>query len=376
MASHQDVHTTRIVDLRSDTKSQPTPAMRQAMYDAILGDDVQGEDPTVNELERRSASLLGKEAALFVPTGTMANLISIIVHCNRRGSSAIVGHLSHNYLNEQVGASHIVGVQIKPIPNKSDGTFCLNEFAKQIGVDESNTTLALVENTHNMCGGKVIPMQWLDAFTAICASNGIATHMDGARLFNAAIYLDISAARIVRDIDTVTFSLSKTLCAPVGSMLLGTETFIRDARRIRRALGGGMHQAGVLAAAGLVALDTIVPRLMDDHRRMYRIAQAIANLDNPLVCVDVAGVHTNICLVHMIDSSRFCADQLIARLQTVTEDEMSDGVMDENGNGILLRISRRNEHFGRIMVYPGVNDAEIELAIKKIVHCIKHIVVA
>lgn len=367
-----------VVDLRSDTKSLPIPEMKQAMFDAVLGDDVHAEDPTVNELERKSAELLGKEAAVFVPTGTMANLIAAMVHCHRRGTEAIVGHLSHNFLYEQGGAAHIGGIQMTTIKNKPDGTFCLRKFEERIrGSDQHEplTALAVVENTHNMCGGKAIPMAWLDEFTHICRANGIATHMDGARVFNAAWYLNVPAARIVRDVDSISFCLSKALCAPVGSMLLGSHSFVAAARRIRKALGGGMRQAGVLAAAGIVALDIVVPRLIDDHRRTRKIAQAVHDLNSPWVRVDVDGVHTNICLLKMVDPARFPAEQLIQRLAAVTDDEIADGVVDNDGKAIVLQIHRRNKQFARMVIYPGITDDEIDRAIRKLTYCISKITI-
>lgn len=363
-----------VVDLRSDTISLPTVEMRKAMCEAKVGDDVYGEDPTVIELERKSAELLGKEAALFVPTGTMGNLIALMVHCGRRGTEAIVGHLSHVYLFEQGGASQIAGVQISPIHNQPDGTFCLTEFQEHFrGSDyhEVITTMAMVENTHNMCGGKVIPLEWLDEFTRICAEKQILCHMDGARIFSAATHLGVSPARIARGFDSVQFCLSKNLSAPVGSMLVGSRKFITAARRTRKVLGGGMRQVGVLAAAGLVALDMVVPLLHEDHRRTKRIAKAIYDLDSPWVQVDIASVHTNICIMKMVDSNRISAEKLIARLLTVGEGEVEAGVVDNDGKPIILKIGSRNKNFARLVLYPGVTDEQVDLAIKKITYCIK-----
>jgi len=362
------------VDLRSDTVSHPTAEMRKAMCEAVVGDDVYNEDPTVFELECKTAKLFDKEAALFVPTGTMGNLIALMVHCGRRGAEAIVGHLSHVYLFEQGGASQVAGVQLSPIRNNPDGTFCLKKFQRYFrGVDyhEVITTMAVVENTHNMCGGKVIPLEWLDEFTRICAANQILCHMDGARIFSAATYLGVSLARIARGFDSVQFCLSKNLSAPVGSMLVGTKQFIVEARRMRKVLGGGMRQVGVLAAAGLVALDAVVPLLQDDHRRVKRIAQAIYDLASPLVQVDIASMQTNICILHMVDPEQLSASKLIQRLLIATKEEVAAGVVDNDGKPIILKICSRNESFARLVTYHGVTDEHVDLAIKKIVHCIK-----
>lgn len=372
--SHQAM-TQRIVDLRSDTLSLPTSEMRQAMFDAEVGDDVYVEDPTVVELEHKLAKLTGKEAGLFVPSGTMANLIALMVHCNRRGCDVVVGHQSHVYLFEQGGAAQLAGVQLSPISNKSDGTFCLTEFAESFrGSDlhEVITTMAIVENTHNMCGGQVIPLDWLDQFTQICRDNNIVSHMDGARVFNAAEQLGVPVARVVRDFASVSICLSKSLCAPVGSVLVGSKAFIVAARRVRKVLGGGMRQVGVLAAAGIVAVDTVVPLLRDDHRRMKRIAEAIADLKSPLVVLDVNAVQTNICIMRMGDAERFPAAWLQQRLQRVEEHEVADGIVDANGLPIVLKTSSRNKHFLRIVNYHGITDEQVDLAIKKIVYCIKN----
>lgn len=251
-----------IIDLRSDTLSQPTEQMRTAMANAVVGDDVYGEDPTVNELEEKCAQLFEKEAALFVPSGTMGNLISVMVHCKERGSEAIVGGSSHVFLYEQGnndefifhgykddlkqsfsgGAASIAGVLLNVIPNNENGTYSIDELRSRIRGQDSHepiTTLAIVENTHNICGGKVIPLEWIDELVSICKSHNIKLHMDGARIFHAANYLNVPVSRIARDFDSLTFCLSKSLCAPVGSVLVGTKEFIHLARRFRKVLGGG-----------------------------------------------------------------------------------------------------------------------------------------
>ncbi|XP_055585910.1 uncharacterized protein LOC129738680 [Uranotaenia lowii] len=363
----------RVVDFRSDTISVPTASMRKAIYEAVVGDDVYGEDPTVLELERRSAELFGKEAALFVPTGTMANLLAVMVHCSRRGTEAIVGDAAHVFLYEQGGAAQIAGVLLSTIKNKPDGTFCLDELVHKFrgfDVHEPNTTLVLVENTHNMCGGKVLPLQWLEDLSKICKERSVKLHMDGARVFNAAAHLNVPVARVVRDVDTVCFCLSKGLACPVGSMLIGSKDFIKEAHRLRKALGGGMRQVGFLAAAGLVALDEIVPKLKIDHQRTKRIAESIYTLKSPLFTVDLANLHTNILMVQILtDKVKSC--ELGKRLSTIEAKEIEDGLVDASGKGICVKISARDWAFARIVVYTNLTDEEVDLAIKKIEYVIR-----
>lgn len=363
-----------IVDLRSDTVSQPTSAMRTAMANAVVGDDVFGEDPTVKALEAKSAKLFEKEAALFVPSGTMANLISIMVHCGRRGDEAIVGDQTHIFLYEQGGAASLAGVLLNPIHNETDGTFSLDVFRNKIrGVDlhEPRTRLAVVECTHNMCGGKVLPLEWLDKFTGICKERGVATHMDGARVFHAATYLNVPVARLSRDFDSLTFCLSKSLCAPVGSVIVGSMEFIQAARHTRKALGGGMRQCGVLAAAGIVALDEIVPKLHVDHVNLAKIARSIAELNSPFVSVDIDNVHTNILIFKLTNVEKYSAEYLVKRLEEVHEDELQHGVVDPDGRGIRLRVMSKNRNFVRLVVYHHITEALTDLAIKKLQYCIK-----
>lgn len=363
-----------IIDLRSDTVSQPTASMRTAMANAIVGDDVYGEDPTVIALETKCAELFEKEAAAFVPSGTMGNLISIMVHCNRRGDEVIVGDMSHVFLYEQGGASSIGGVSINPIHNQDDGTFCLEEFRRKIrGIDchEPTTRLAIVECTHNMCGGKVPSLQWIDDFVAICDEKNVAKHMDGARVFHASTYLNVPVARLSQGFDSLTFCLSKSLCAPVGSIIVGSQKFIQDARRIRKCLGGGMRQSGILAAAGIVALDEIVPRLDEDHAHIADIARSIAELKSPFVRVDMDGVQTNILIVRFTDTDKYPSKYLVKRLGELHDDELDNGIVDANGKGIILKVLSRDYRFIRITVYHHITDDLVKLAIKKIQYCIK-----
>ncbi|KAH8382327.1 hypothetical protein KR009_002923, partial [Drosophila setifemur] len=363
-----------IVDLRSDTVSQPTAEMRTRMANVVVGDDVYGEDPAVNELEARMATIFGKEAGVFVPSGTMGNLLATMVHCNRRGSEALVGDLSHVFLYEQGGASHLAGVQLATLKNEQDGTFSLVELRRRIRHEDCHepiTQMVVVENTHNICGGKVVPLAFLDELSSLVRQPGVGTgsarialHMDGARVFNASAALGVGVDRICRDFDSVSVCLSKGLSAPVGSVLVGSKEFVAEARRLRKALGGGMRQVGILAVAGLVALDEVVPLLAKDHERTKRIANG-----NPNITVDVDSVHTNILLVE-ITNPKLEASEFATRLGIVEPDEVSAGVKDKNGAGIVVKACARDWAFARLVLYHQVTDEQVELAIIKLKHVI------
>ncbi len=282
----------RIVDLRSDTVTRPTPAMREAMYRAEVGDDVFGEDPTVNRLEELAAHRLDKEAALFVASGTMGNLVALLTHCGR-GDEAIVGDRSHTYLFEQGGMAALGGIVPHPIPNQPDGTLRLEDIEQAIREDNVHfprTRLLCLENTHNMCNGMPLSVEYTAQVVHLAHSHGLKVHLDGARIFNAAAALGVDVRELTRDVDSVMFCLSKGLCAPVGSLLCGDRSFIAEARRARKVVGGGMRQAGVLAAAGIVALEQMTGRLGEDHARARRLAEGLAEIPG----VVVAPVATNI----------------------------------------------------------------------------------
>ena len=288
------------IDLRSDTVTQPTPAMREAMYRAEVGDDVYAEDPTINRLEGLAAEMVGKEAALFVPTGTMGNAIAILTHC-RRGDEIIVGDRAHIYLYEVGGAARLNGSPARAIPTLPDGTLDPTRLAASFlgdDVHEARTGLLCVENTHNMCGGRLLSPETLRALTEPARRRGVPTHMDGARLFNAAVGLGVPASALAAEVESVMFCLSKGLSAPVGSLLAGSSAFIAEARRGRKLLGGGMRQAGILAAAGIVALEQMVDRLADDHANAKRLAQGLEQL--PGVRVKPETVESNILFFEVI----------------------------------------------------------------------------
>ncbi len=289
-----------IVDLRSDTVTLPTPAMRRAMFEAELGDDVMGEDPTINRLEAMAAERLGKEAAVFVPSGTMANLVSLLTHCGR-GDEAIMGHLAHTFLFEAGGAAAVGGIHPHTVPNQPDGTLALADLEAAIrdphNLHYPRSRLICLENTHNRCGGAVLTPDYMAQVRALADRHGLSIHLDGARIFNAAVALGLEAAELARHADSVSFCLSKGLSAPVGSLVCGPADWVRRARRQRKMLGGGMRQAGVLAAAGIVALETMVDRLAEDHALARRLAEGVAAL--PGVLLDPERVRTNIVIFEL-----------------------------------------------------------------------------
>ncbi|MEX1020661.1 MAG: low-specificity L-threonine aldolase [Litorilinea sp.] len=284
----------RVIDLRSDTVTKPTPAMRQAMMDAEVGDDVFGEDPTVNRLEAMVAEMLGKEAAVFVSSGTMGNLVSVLTHCGR-GEEMILGHDSHIFLYEQGGSAAMGGVHPRTVPNQADGTLAIGDIQEAIRPENDHfpvTRLICLENTHNRAGGRVLPVEYMDAVGQLAHEHDLKLHVDGARLWNAAVALNVSPARLLQEADSVSVCLSKGLGAPVGSLVAGSAEFIHRARRNRKILGGAMRQAGVIAAAGVVAVTEQVERLADDHANAQMLAQGLAALDG--IGIDPATVETNL----------------------------------------------------------------------------------
>ena len=282
-----------VIDLRSDTVTRPSDAMRRAMARAEVGDDVLGDDPTVQRLEEASAERVGKEAALYVPSGTMANLLALLVHCGR-GDEAIVGSESHVLHHEAVGASALGGISLRSVPNDERGRIDPAELRLLIRAPGAapRTTLVCLENTQNRCNGAAIPLDSMRGVAEVAHLAGAAVHLDGARIFNAALALETEAATIAAPADSVSFCFSKGLGAPVGSVLTGPREVIARARVLRRQLGGGMRQAGVIAAAALHALEHHVERLIEDHEHAARLADGLAAL--PGGALEVAGAETNI----------------------------------------------------------------------------------
>src|SRR6478672_9562263 len=302
----------RTIDLRSDTVTLPTPEMRRAIAEAPLGDDVYGEDPTINRLEALAAERVGKEAAMLVTSGTMGNLCAILAHCGR-GQEAIVGDESHIYHYEGGGASVLGGVALNLVPTTAKGELPLAALANAIRDPEDShealTQLICLENTHNRCGGVALSTAYMQSVHTFAQARGLLVHLDGARIFNAAVALGVDARAITRHVDSVQFCLSKGLAAPVGSILAGDAAFISRARRLRKMVGGGMRQAGIIAAAGIVALEQMVDRLAEDHANARRLAEGLAQL--PGLEVDPDEVETNIVMVQVaderIDPKRFVA---------------------------------------------------------------------
>ncbi len=303
----------REVDLRSDTVTLPTPAMRRAMYEAELGDDVFGEDPTVNRLEAMSAERMGKEAAMFVASGTMGNLTALLTHC-QRGHEAIMGDKAHTFLFEAGGSAVLGGIHPHTLPNQPDGTLRLEDIKAAIRPENPHhprTRLVCLENTHNRCGGVVLTPEYTDRVGELAHRHGLAVHLDGARVFDAAVALGVDVRHLTRSVDSVQFCLSKGLSAPVGSLLCATREFIAEAQRWRKMLGGGMRQAGVIAAAGIEALDDMVDRLADDHANAHRLAEGLA--DMPGFAVDLASVQTNI-VIWDLTTDRVSPQEVVERL--------------------------------------------------------------
>ncbi|MGB5745402.1 MAG: low-specificity L-threonine aldolase [Desulfobacterales bacterium] len=303
----------RVVDLRSDTLTRPTAAMSRAMAEADVGDDVFGEDPTVNKLEQLAAHRMGKEAALFVASGTMGNLVSLLAHCGR-GEEIILGSFAHTFYFEQGGSAAVGGIHPRTLPNQPDGTLVLSDIEGAIRADNVHfprTRLIVLENTHNLCGGHPIDIDYMKAVGDVARRHGLKIHVDGARFFNAAAALDVPVAKLAADADSVSFCLSKGLAAPVGSVVCGNQDFISEARRARKILGGGMRQAGVLAAAGIVALNEMVDRLADDHANARKLAEGLAEM--PGVSIDPGQIHTNI-VYFEVDHKDMTVEELVKRL--------------------------------------------------------------
>lgn len=289
----------KTVDLRSDTLTLPTLAMREAIYNAELGDDVFGEDPTTNRLETMAAERMGKEAALLVASGTMGNLVSIITHC-KRGEEVILGEKSHTFLYEAGGMSAVGGIHPHILANQPDGTMHLEDIEAAIrgnNVHFPRTRLICLENTHNRCYGSALTPSYTESVAKLAVGRGLKVHLDGARIFNAAVALGVDVTELTRHADSVSFCLSKGLSSPVGSLVCGSREFIAEARRNRKVLGGGMRQSGIIAAAGITALEQMVDRLEEDHRNAKRLAEGITGI--PGLSIELKKVQTNIVYFEM-----------------------------------------------------------------------------
>ncbi|KAG7970242.1 hypothetical protein I3843_07G072600 [Carya illinoinensis] len=309
---------TRTVDLRSDTVTKPTEAMRAAMATAVVDDDVLLHDPTALRLETEMARITGKEAALFVPSGTMGNLISVLVHCDTRGSEVILGDNSHIHIYENGGISTIGGVHPRTVKNNQDGTMDIDLIEAAIrdpsGVLVYPTTrLICLENTHANHGGRCLSVEYVDKVGELAKKHGLKLHIDGARIFNASVALGIPVHRLVQAADSVSVCLSKGLGAPVGSVIVGSKSFIAKAKILRKTLGGGMRQVGILCAAALVAVQENVVKLEGDHKKAKILAEGLSLIKG--IKVDVASVETNIIFFDIEESTKFTAEKLCKYLE-------------------------------------------------------------
>jgi len=334
------------VDLRSDTVTKPTPAMREAMANAEVGDDVYGEDPTVNRLQEMSAEIMDKEAGLFVASGTMGNLVGVLAHC-QRGDEAIVGNKAHTFLFEAGGISALGGVHSCQLPNQSDGSLALDDIEAAVRPDDPHdpiTRLICLENTHNRCGGTYQTPEYLNRVSEFAHGRGLSVHLDGARIFNAAAAQGIKAKEIAEPVDSVTFCLSKGLCAPVGSVLCGSKEFIHKAHRLRKMLGGGMRQAGILAAAGIVALVTMTGRLSDDHARARKLASGLKQV--PGLVLDPEVPATNMVFLSLKPEVKLQTSEVVEKLKRC---------------GILAGVTGQRSF--RLVLHYWIDDAGVEKTI-------------
>ncbi len=335
------------VDLRSDTVTKPTPEMREAMAEAEVGDDVYMDDPTVNQLQSKAAQILGKEDSLFVPSGTMGNLLALLVHC-QRGDEVIVGDKSHIYMNEAGGMSALGGIQPHPLKNQADGTLLLDDILASIQTDDVHhtiTRLICIENTQNVCGGIPLSVEYTRAVGKIARENNLLLHIDGARIFNAATALNVSVKELVDPADSVMFCLSKGLAAPVGSMLVGTKKLINRARHLRKMLGGGMRQVGVLAAAGLISLEKMSTRLGQDHARAKKLFEGLKQFKG--LILDPGTISTNMVYFNLADEVKLSVDQIV--------DEMKK-------RGVLVDWAGYRRF--RLVTHYWVDDAGVEKTVK------------
>ncbi len=341
------------VDLRSDTVTKPTPEMREAMAEAEVGDDVYMDDPTVNELQAKAASMLGKEDSLFVPSGTMGNLLALLVHC-QRGDEVIVGDKSHIYLNEAGGMSALGGIHPHPIRNQADGTLALEEIRASIQTDDVHhtiTRLICIENTQNICGGIPLTAEYTERVGKIAKENGLMFHIDGARIFNAAAALNINVKDLTAPADSIMFCLSKGLVAPIGSMLVGTKKFIARARHLRKMLGGGMRQAGVLAAAGLISLEKMTGRLGQDHARAKSLFEGLKQVKGLKLEASPA---SNMIYFDLDDEINLSESQIMAEMKK---------------RGIL--VDAAGPYRFRLVTHYWVDDAGVEKAVKAFADILK-----
>jgi len=336
-----------MIDLRSDTVTLPSPEMKNFMFEAPLGDDVYGEDPSINELEKKASTVFGKENALFVPSGTMANLISVLSHCER-GNEFLLGNKSHIFKYEAGGSSVLGGLHSHQLANNTDGTIGIENIVSAINTSNDShyamTQLLCLENTHNVCYGTAIEAQYFTEVKKAIAPYNLKLHIDGARIFNATIALKTSAKTLTQEADSVSFCLSKGLSCPSGSLILGNNDFIYKAKRLRKMLGGGMRQAGILAAAGIYALDNMINRLQEDHDNAKALASAIAEFSN--IRLDTKKVSTNLIFFHLED-------------EKLSDDKFINELSINN-----IKIDTRGDRQFRMATHFGFTNNDIEKVVK------------
>jgi threonine aldolase len=331
------------IDLRSDTVTKPTPEMREAMAKAEVGDDVYGDDPTVNRLQEISAEMTGHEAGLFVASGTMGNLSAILAHC-QRGDEVILGKDAHTYRYEAGGVSVLGGVHSCQLPNQPDGSIALDDIGGAIRADDPHqpiTRLIALENTHNRCGGTCQSVEYTRQVAEFAHKRGLKVHLDGARVFNAAVALGVPVKELTGEVDSVTFCLSKGLSAPVGSVLCGDVEIVKKAHRIRKMLGGGMRQVGVLAAAGIVALEKMVPRLGEDHIRARTLAEGLS--ENRGLALDAGTPATNMIFMNLAEAVPMSAETVAEKMKE---------------RGVLVGVSGARRF--RLVTHCWIGDEDVE----------------
>lgn len=334
------------IDLRSDTVTKPTPEMREAMAKAEVGDDVYGDDPTVNRLQEMAAEMTGHEAGLFVSSGTMGNLSAVLAHCGR-GDEVILGKEAHTFRYEAGGISVLGGVHSCQLPNQPDGTIALEDIEAAIRYDDPHqpiTRLVTIENTQNRCGGKCLSVEYTHQVVEFAHERGLKVHLDGARVFNAAAGLGVNVKELTGPVDSVTFCLSKGLSAPVGSVLCGSKDFIETAHRARKMLGGGMRQAGILAAAGIVALEKVAPRLGEDHVQARKLAEGLS--ENRGLILDGGTPATNMIFMNLSDDVEMSTAEVTEKLKE---------------NGVLIGVAGKRRF--RLVTHYWIDDESVEKAI-------------
>ncbi|XP_074639763.1 uncharacterized protein LOC141897975 isoform X2 [Acropora palmata] len=351
----------RVIDLRSDTVTKPTKGMRDAMAVAAVGDDVYGDDPTVNALQIKAAELTGKEAALFVASGTMGNLISVMAHCRGRGEEILVGDQSHIIIWEQGGVAQVAGVHPRQVHTNCDGTLDLADIANKVrspcDAHQPVSCLICVEQTHNATGGRVLSLDYLQKLRKLATELGLKVHMDGARIFNAATALGVPVAHITQHVDSISFCLSKGLGAPVGSVVAGEEDFIARCLRHRKVLGGGMRQAGVLAAAGIYALDHIAPKLHQDHTNAQILAQGIQEMKNLGIEIDMETIDTNM-VYFKVNNNKVSANDLVKSMFTVSD-------TDSMEKQVAVKMLTLGKNRIRLVLHHQVTEADIQNTLQK-----------